>query len=304
MKMKKKNLIHWAALGCLALLMASCGRSGQSTKADGQPATKLTFAYLTDVHLNKDNAGNGNEGLQKALKAAVDNGAEFLMFGGDNADTDRLEDAETTADTLHARFVRLVEEAGLPAYYTIGNHDRFYRSGGQVDTLGFKMFEKHYGKTYRSFTQKGVHFIILNSLYPKDGEPYSIDPAQLAWLKADLDTVARTTPVIVSLHVPMLSLYYPVVEGNMKPYDMIANTKEVVDLLKGYNTQLVLQGHQHLYEQIYERDLWFVTAGAVSAYWWQGPFLTTQEGILLVKVDENNRITWEYVDYGWDVPEK
>lgn len=302
--MKRKNLLKWSALCCLTVLLASCGTAGKENQS-AQPATKLTFAYLTDVHLNKDNAGNGNEGLRKALKAAVDNGAEFVMFGGDNADTDHLGEAETTADTLHARFVRLVEEAGLPAYYTIGNHDRFYRSEGQPDTLGFKMFEKHYGPTYRSFTQKGVHFVILNALYPQgDDAPYNVGAEQLEWLKADLDTVARETPVIVSIHVPMLSLYYPVVEGSMKAWDMIADTKAVVDLLKEHNTQLVLQGHQHIYEQIQERDLWFVTAGAVSAYWWQGTFLTTEEGILLVKVDENNRVTWEYVDYGWDVEKK
>lgn len=302
--MNTRKMTQFAALCCFGLLLASCSNAPQE-KQPAQPATKLTFAYLTDVHLNKDNAGNGNEGLRKALKTAVDNGAEFLLFGGDNADTDALGEAETTADTLHARFVRLVEEAGLPAYYTIGNHDRFYRSEGQEDKLGFKMFEKHYGPTFRSFTQKGVHFVILNSLYPQSDEaPYNVGAEQLAWLKADLDTVSAETPVIVSLHVPMLSLYYPVVEGSMKAWDMIADTKQVVDLLKKHNTQLVLQGHQHLYEQIFERDLWFVTAGAVSAYWWQGPFLTTQEGLLMVRIDENNRISWDYVDYGWTVDGK
>ena len=298
------KMYFWTALCCSAFLLASCGNAAQENQPE-QPATKLTFAYLTDVHLNKDNAGNGNEGLKKALQAAVDNGAEFVMFGGDNADTDRLGDAETTADTLHARFKRIVEEAGLPAYYTIGNHDRYYLSDGKEDKLGFALFERHYGPTRRSFTQKGVHFVILNSLYPQGEEaPYTVGEEQLAWLKADLDTVGRETPVIVSLHVPMLSLYYPVVEGSMKAWDMIADTKQVVDVLKGHNTQLVLQGHQHIYEQIQERNLWFVTAGAVSANWWQGSFLTTEEGILLVRVDENNRVTWEYVDYGWTVDGK
>lgn len=59
--------------------------------------------------------------------------------------------------------------------------------------------------------------------------------------------------------------------------------------------------HQHIYEQIQERNRWFVTAGAVSAYWWGGAFLETEEGYLLVRVDENNRFSWEYVDYGWSV---
>lgn len=169
--MEKKQLLKGAAAFCLAALMASCAQPGRQAQ-DERPATRLTFAYLTDVHLNKDNSGNGNEGLQMALKAAADNGAEFVIFGGDNADTDALGDAEVTADTLHARFARLVKESGLPAYFTIGNHDRFYLSGGKADTLGFGMFEKHYGPTHRSFSQKGVHFVILNSLYPQsDGAP-------------------------------------------------------------------------------------------------------------------------------------
>ena len=302
--MRKGFLSKWVVLCCCAVSLASCNQTDRQNQPQ-QPAIKLTFAYLTDVHLNKDNSGNGNEGLKKALKVAADQGAEFVLFGGDNADTDQLGDAEVTADTLHARFARLVKESGLPAHFTIGNHDRFYLAGGKADTLGFGMFEKHYGKTYGSFTQKGVHFVTLNSLYPQGGDvPYSVGAEQLAWLKADLDTVSPQTPVIVSLHVPMLSLYYPVVEGTMKAWDMIADSKAVVDLLKEHNTQLVLQGHQHIYEQIQERDLWFVTAGAVSACWWQGPFLTTQEGFLLVKVDENNRISWEYIDYGWEVPGK
>lgn len=82
---------------------------------------------------------------------------------------------------------------------------------------------------------------------------------------------------------------------------MICNTKDVFEVLNGYNVQLVLQGHQHIYEQIQERNRWFVTAGAVSAYWWGGAFLETEEGYLLVRVDENNRFSWEYVDYGWSV---
>ena len=268
-KMQRKNLLKWSALSCLTFLLAACGIPGEERKA-AEPATKLTFAYLTDVHLNKDNSGNGNEGLRKALKAAADNGAEFLLFGG----------------------------------YTIGNHDRYYRFEGQPDTLGFRMFEKHYGPSHRSFTRKGVHFVILNSLYPEDNGGYNVGNKQLEWLKADLDSVGKQTPVIVSTHVPMLSLYYPVVEGSMKALDMINDTKAVVDVLKDHNTQLVLQGHQHIYEQIQERDLWFVTAGAVSAYWWKGPFLTTEEGLLLVKVDENNRVSWEYLDYGWEVKEQ
>ena len=298
MNIRTNTLKTWIAACCLLAGLSAC----EEKKADQHiEETKLTFAYLTDVHLNKDNYGNGNEGLRQALESAQHHGAEFVLFGGDNADTDALQNAETTADTLHARFKRIVDESKIPAHFTIGNHDRFYLYEGKKDTLGFKTFEKHYGKTYTSFTQKGVHFITLNSLFPSDSASYTVNKAQIEWLKADLEKTGKEMPVVVSIHVPMLSLYYPVVEGKMEAWDMIGNSKEIVDILAQYNTQLILQGHQHIYEQIQERNLWFITAGAVSAYWWGGAFMTTEEGFLLIKVDRNNKFTWEYVDYGWNI---
>ena len=110
-------------------------------------------------------------------------------------------------------------------------------------------------------------------------------------MKADLEATGKATPVVVALHVPMLSLYYPVVDGTFKNADMITDFKPVFELLNGYNLKLVLQGHQHLHEEICERDRWFVTAGAVSAYWWGGPFLETEEGYLLVHVDDADHFT-------------
>lgn len=124
---------------------------------------------------------------------------------------------------------------------------------------------------------------------------------EMEWLKKDLEQIGKEMPIVVSTYVPMLSLYYPVVEGNFKGLDMIYNTKEVFEILNGYTVKLILQGHQHIYEQIQERNRWFVTVGAVSAHWWEGAFLETEEGYLLVSVDADNNLSWDYMDYGWTV---
>lgn len=296
----KKNCLNWFLSAAFLFLLGSCANK---VKPGQEPEVKekFTFAYFTDVHLNKDNRGNGDVALRMALSDAKNKRVDFILFGGDNADTDALGDAEHTADSLHERFKSIVDEAGIPLYFTIGNHDRYYRRNGETDTLGFGLFEKYFGNTFGSFDHKGVHFITLNGLFPCEKGPYSVSPEEMEWLKSDLQKVGKEVPVVVSIHVLMLSLYYPVVEGNFKGADMICNTKDVFEVLNGYNVQLVLQGHQHIYEQIQERNRWFVTAGAVSAYWWGGAFLETEEGYLLVRVDENNRFSWEYVDYGWSV---
>ena len=74
-------------------------------------------------------------------------------------------------------------------------------------------------------------------------------------------------------------------------------------MFKGKNLKLVLQGHQHLYEEIKTLGVQFVTAGAVSANWWGGNYHGTEEGYLLVKID-GDKFTHEYVDYGWEVNTK
>lgn len=77
--MRKGFLSKWVVLCCCAVSLASCNQTDRQNQPQ-QPAIKLTFAYLTDVHLNKDNSGNGNEGLKKALKVAADQGAEFVLL--------------------------------------------------------------------------------------------------------------------------------------------------------------------------------------------------------------------------------
>lgn len=297
--MIKKHINLLIAIVLSGALVA-CGQTPKK-ESPATPEKGFSFAFFTDVHLNKDNHGNGSEGLRQALVNAKNKGVDLVLFGGDNTDSDGLGDAEQTADSLQAHFKNMVDQGGIPAHFTIGNHDRYYLNKGEPDTLGFKLFEKHFGETYRSFTHKGVHFISLNSLFPKPESPYSVNSEQLDWLKNDLQQTGKETPIVVSIHVPFLSLYYPVVEGNFKALDMIWNTKEVFEVLNEYNVKLILQGHQHIYEQIQERNRWFITGGAISAYWWGGAFLETEEGYLLVHVDTDNNFSWEYIDYEWDV---
>lgn len=265
---------------------------------------KFTFAFFTDVHLSRDNRGDGDEGLRMALDDAKARKVDFILFGGDNVETDHMKPGEAAdADALHARFKGIVDACGLPCHFTIGNHDRYYHFNGEEDKTGYKQFEKYMGPSRSAFDHKGMHFIALNSLNPDENGNYSIGKEEMEWLRADLEKTGKDTPLVVSLHVPMLSLYYPVVEGNFKGLDMVTDTKPLFDLLNGYNLKLVLQGHQHIHEEIQERNRWFVTAGAISAYWWKGPFLETEEGYLLVHVDNENHLTWEYIDYGWKARE-
>jgi 3',5'-cyclic AMP phosphodiesterase CpdA len=286
----------------VVLLFDSCTQATRSTIEGKSSESAFSFAFLTDVHLNKDNHGNGNEGLAKALADAKTKGVDFVIFGGDLANLDGLKpEQEATADSLLARFKSIVDKSGVPAYFTIGNHDRYYTSNGQPDPAGFKMFQKHLGETYYSFDHKGVHFIVLNSVQRDAGHTYFVNDEQFTWLKNDLSEIGENRPLVVSTHVPFQSLYYPAVEGRITATDMLENFKEVWDLLLNHNLKVILQGHQHLHEELFVKDTWFLTGGAVSAGWWRGEFHRTQEGYMLVNVDAEGNFSWEYIDYGWEV---
>lgn len=263
--------------------------------------SSFSFAFLTDVHLNKDNHGNCVEGLKKALNKTQELNADFVLFGGDNMDIDGLWGNEKTADSLMYAFQDVLKESGVTYYPCIGNHDRFngYKTTDSVNSS--RMFEQHFGRSYYNFNYNGIEFIVLNSVIPGDKNSYYIYDEQKKWLQNTLKRTDSLTPIIVTLHVPMMSLYYQTVEGRVSGDDVMSNFKEIWEMFDHHNLALVLQGHQHLYEQMYARGTWFVTGGAVSAAWWSSPYYGTQEGFLLVTVDREKKISWEYIDYGWDV---
>lgn len=259
--------------------------------------SKFSFAYFTDIHLNNGN-NNCFEGFEKAIANAKSKNVDFIMTGGDNVDIDGMKEAQPAHD-LYKKYAGKVKQAGIPYYPTIGNHDRFWATEKNDPLYNAGLFEKYLHESYYSFDHKGWHFIVLNSAQICDGN-YCVNEEQKRWIEADLAAVDPQTPIIISSHVPFLSVYYPALQGEYTATDTFINFKEIWDMFEEKNLKLVLQGHMHLYEEIKVKDVQFITAGAVSANWWGGPYHGTEEGYLKIDIDGND-FSWEYVDYEWDV---
>jgi 3',5'-cyclic AMP phosphodiesterase CpdA len=235
--------------------------------------------------------------LDKIKKSKVD----FVIFGGDLCDISDMghNHNKQQADSLFYVFKKAVDDTKLKYYPTIGNHDRYFdKDNGYVE--GDELFKTHFKESYYTFEQAGVRFFIINSVQiHKEKGHLSVGEQQLKWIEEELAKVSVSTPIVISTHVPVYSIYYPVVEGKYVFADVIGNYKEVLKLFEKHNPKLVLQGHQHLYEEIFSQNVQYITGGAVCASWWSGVFHGTEEGFLIVEVDNNNKFTWEYVDYGW-----
>jgi len=192
---------------------------------------------------------------------------------------------------------------------TMGNHEIFGVSEGcgvesSHPEFGKNMYQKRIGQLYYSFDYKGWHFMILDSVQLTPDHSYVgwIDDDQIEWIIQDLQSTAQENPIVLSTHIPLVSAY-PLFSGNPVGDELnsliVSNAAEVLDLYKDHNLKLVLQGHLHIVEDIYIGGIRFITAGAVSANWWEGPREGMEEGFGFFKI-KGDSIEWEYIDFEWD----
>jgi Icc protein len=299
-----KNL-PWFLVVLMLLAFTSCNENGKvkKTAADDE----FTFAFLTDIHV--EYGKRADIGLQQAIDHVNAKAPDFVITGGDLI-SDALGQTEEHATELYDLWIEKEKGFEMPVYNTMGNHEEFgfyVKSGIEPDhaLYGDKMFESKIGKRFHTFTHKGWRFYIIDSIEDTEERRYigHVDSIQLEWLAKELEGVDPETPCVIITHIPLITAFAQINEGALAANSeglVVGNSKEVLDLFKDHNLKLVLQGHLHTLEDVYTKDIHFITGGAVCARWWEGAQDGLEEGYLLVKV-KGDAFEWEYVDYGWEV---
>jgi len=295
-------------LGGTAAAVAVGGALGSTDAFAAPPAESFEFLFLTDTHLQPEL--NASQGCDMAFKKARTMKADFAIQGGDHV-FDSMNVSKTRAVSLFDLYGKTEQDLGLKVYHTCGNHDCFgVSSKGAIpagDQLyGKKMFEERFGRAYYSFDHKGVHFVVLDSVQPKaDQTGYSghIDDAQRVWLADDLGKIAPGTPVIVSVHIPLVTAFesyvkLPADHRSNRGELSIDNSEQVIDIFAKHNVLGVLQGHTHIWETVTWHGVPYTTGGAVSGNWWKGTRMGTPEGFTVVRVADG-KMTTRYETYGF-----
>ncbi|MEZ5103949.1 MAG: metallophosphoesterase [Draconibacterium sp.] len=270
---------------------------------------KFSFVFMTDIHVEPER--NATKGLLQAIDTINKLAPDFVLTGGDNI-MDALAQSWERSDSLYNLYIETTSHLKMPVFSTIGNHENFglYEKSGIQPThedYGKKMYEKRIGKRYYSFDHKNWHFVVLDGIgFTPDRHYYGVvDSVQIEWLKKDLEATGKDVPVAVSIHIPLLSIGEQIMDNPnaaLSKSTVITNAHEVIGILEKYNVKLVLQGHLHFLEDIYYNGIHYITGGAVSSNWWQGPRFGMEEGFVKVDVAGDD-FTWEYIDYGWTVDE-
>lgn len=289
-------------------ILAGCQNNKQSQNT--QTDDEFSFVFMTDIHVQPERMST--EGFLQAIDSVNKLNPDFVITGGDLV-MDVLGQNYERSDLLYSLYSKCLERFKMPVYNTIGNHEIFgiYKESGVEKThpeYGEKMFENRIGKRYFSFDHKGWHFMILDGIEDTGESAYigKVDTIQMEWIEEDLKKVKPQTPVVISIHIPLVTAYMQVIYGSMAPNEeneIVINSKEVLDLFDGHNLKLVLQGHMHFLEDIYTQGTHFITGGAVCAKWWQGKEYGLEEGFVVVHV-KGDEFAWDYFDYGWEVTEK
>jgi 3',5'-cyclic AMP phosphodiesterase CpdA len=277
-----------------------------SINAQSQSKEKFRFIFMTDIHITDQ--PNAIEGFNKAIDECNSLNPDFVITGGDLV-MDVLNVGYNRADSLYKLYLNMTKRFKNPLYNCMGNHEIWaWAIKPTPDTTHYEygkgMYEKRIKPSYYSFDVNGWHFIILSSIQRDYNGVYKggIDEKQIDWLKMDISKTDKKTPTIIITHIPLLTLQSQYFYGSLavnSPGDVIVNSKEVLNLFKDYNLKLVLQGHLHSYEKLEINNITFITGGAVCASWWNGPYHSTEEGFVVVDI-EDNKLKADYHDYGWN----
>ena len=296
------------AVSLMLIMLASL--PFESCKKKPAEETGFSFAFLTDIHLQPET--RATEGFKKAIATVNKLKPDFVLTGGDLI-MDALSQSYGRADSLYHLYAETVKGFQMPVYNTIGNHEEFgYYEASGVDAshplYGDGMYEQRLGKRYHVFEYHGWRFYVLDSIEEgEEGGYYGfIDEEQMAWLKEDLAGVDPSTPIVISVHIPLITVFTQLDVGSTAPNgrgSVVTNSKELLDLFGGHNLRLVLQGHLHACEDIYVKGIHFITGGAVSGGWWRGAHRGFEEGFMMVHVSSGGEIESQYIDYGWQVEE-
>lgn len=145
-----------------------------------------------------------------------------------------------------------------PSWTVLGNHDRDLTHGPEKQE---SVFNTYFGAATYSFNRGGIHFIVINNIFPDGQRGYNgaYNDKQIRFLKNDLKLVPRQNRIVICQHIPMM---------------YTAQKEQILGLLAGRGDVLVLSGHTHQiarhfmvgdHVRIHELGV-----GATCGSWWVG----------------------------------
>ncbi len=249
---KVLECMTWVGTGVLWTISGGVPHSpGLIDTAVAQEARGLTFLQISDSHVGFDKPANPNAlgTLEEAVHRinALPVKPAFMIHTGDISHLSKpsqFDDAD-----------RIISQTRLDVHYVPGEHDFLDEER--------KLYRERYGRGsngagWYSFDANGVHFIgLVNVVDLKAGGLGNLGNEQLEWLEADVKGRSASAPIVVFAHIPLWTVYPEWGWGT-------DDGGRALELLKGFGSVTVLNGHIHQVMQKVEGNVTFHTARSTA----------------------------------------
>jgi 3',5'-cyclic-AMP phosphodiesterase len=262
------------------------------------------FVFLTDTHIQPEMGATN--GVRRAFDAVRALKPDFVLVGGDIVMDAALVDRKR-AELQFDLWAEAASALSCPVHYTIGNHDLFaIKSPSKSPEQGKQLWLKRLGidRRFGSFDHNGWRIVRLDScgITPEGSWEGVLDPEQLTWLDELLRKTPKSMPLVFLTHFPLMTafgLYTEGTTGSLGPGMIVKNGKTFHEMIQGFESCTVFQGHTHVVEEVKYLGVRYVTGGAVCGDWWKGKRLGVHSEGFLVAETRGRELSWRYQTYGW-----
>lgn len=219
-----------------------------------------SFVHISDTEIFNT---QGNERWANDLRDyAHESRPAFIIHTGDICYDNGLR--------AHIKLLN-TQQAGVPVYYCIGNHDLVKGDYGE------QLYESLYGPVFYSFDVAGVHYVVTPMRSGDYAPSYTFDDVA-RWLRNDLATVKPGTPVVAFNHDLLTNGDHFVLKGKSESID-----------LNVYNLRAWVYGHWHNNLLRQQGDVLTVSTGPLD----KGGIDHSTNIFRVVSIDRAGKVTSE-----------
>ncbi len=205
--------------------------------------------------------------LEQVLEHLESCQLDFLLLPGDLTQDGEPENHQWLAQRL--------AKLPFPVYVVPGNHDVPTVSATK-NSIGFQDFPRYYyqfgyqNSQQHYYTQEilpGVQLIALNSNnFNSEGKQLGfVDEAQLLWLTEILAKV-QDKLVLVMIHHNLIEHLPNQSKHNLGKRYMLANTSQLLAILRKYGVKLIFTGHLHVQDVAELAGMYEICTGSLVSY--------------------------------------
>jgi hypothetical protein len=248
--------------------------AGQADFPLARQEQKLPFYFVhgTDLHIYDTAAAQMAQYVKTINELAVP--VAFVVHTGDLA-RDTNGSLLPEGERLLKLYQQMVSGLKMPLFNLPGNHEHAGVMHAGVSATdpdwGKGLYRRLLGPMYYAFNYAGTGFIVMDGTDVSTGQlVYGIPQECMDWLRAYLQRLDPTVPLVFAIHEPFFSLG--------------AQKVEVEQMLQGRKVIMALSGHGHGLGRVAFAGGMETEGGAVSYAWHGGGFGPNAMGYHLVKI--------------------